>query len=71
MDWLIIFGTIVSILGLIGLVFSALRVVKAKRAGLTDDALKAAVQSAMAWNMGALMLSALGLMMVIVAVILA
>lgn len=71
MDWLIILGTLISAIGLVGLVASALRVIKARRAGLEDDALKAAVQSAMVLNMGAFALSALGLMMVVVGVILA
>lgn len=71
MEWLIIIGALISIVGLVGLVMSALRVIKAKRAGLEDDALKGAVQKAMVLNMGALMLSAFGLVMVIVGVILA
>ncbi|MGH1369468.1 MAG: hypothetical protein ACRBCL_12720 [Maritimibacter sp.] len=71
MEWLIIVGAVLSIIGLIGLLMSALRVVKAKRAGLSDEALKDAVQKAMVLNMGALMLSAFGLVMVIVGVILA
>lgn len=70
MDWLIILGTIISAIGLVGLVASALRVIKARRAGLDDVALKAAVQGAMVLNMGAFALSALGLMMVVVGVIL-
>ncbi len=71
MDWLIIIGTLIAFVGLVGLVLSALRVMKARRAGLEDDALKAAVQKAMVLNMGAFALSALGLMMVVVGVILA
>jgi hypothetical protein len=70
MDWLITIGVILSGLGLIGLVASLLRVLKAKRAGLSDEALKAAVARAMPLNMGAFALSALGLMMVVVGVIL-
>lgn len=70
MDWLIILGTIISALGLAGLVASALRVIKAKRAGLEGTALKQAVQGAMALNLGAFLISALGLAMVLVGVIL-
>jgi len=70
MDWLIIIGTILAALGLVGLVVSMMRVVKAKRAGLDDDALKAAVAAAMPINMGGFALSALGLMLVVVGVLL-
>lgn len=71
MDWLIIIGTVIALVGLAGLVISAVRVIRARRAGLEDDALKEAVRGAMVLNMGAFALSALGLMMVVVGVILA
>lgn len=67
----IILGTIISSIGLVGLVLSALKVMKARRAGLDDEALKEVVRKAMVLNMGALALSAIGLMMVVVGVILA
>ncbi len=70
MEYLIIIGTIISAFGLVGLVLSAMKVIKARRAGLADDALKAVVQKSMVLNMGALALSAIGLMMVVVGVIL-
>lgn len=70
MDWLIIIGTLVALVGLAGLVVSALRVMRARRAGLEDTALKEVVRRAMVLNMGAFALSALGLMMVVVGVIL-
>ena len=71
MDWLIIIGTLIACVGLAGLVISAFRVIRARRAGLEDDALKAAVHGAMMLNMAAFLLSALGLMIVVVGVILA
>ena len=70
MDWLIIIGTLIALVGLAGLVVSAVRVLRARRAGLDDDALKDAIRKAMVLNMGAFALSALGLMMVVVGVIL-
>lgn len=70
MGWLIVIGVIVSGLGLVGLVLSILRVVKARRAGLSDEALKQAVARALPLNMGSFALSALGLMMVIFGLIL-
>ncbi len=71
MDWLIIIGTLIALVGLLGLVVSGLRVLRARRAGLDEEALKEAVRSAMTLNMGAFALSALGLMMVVVGVIFA
>ncbi|WP_424943911.1 hypothetical protein [Aliiroseovarius crassostreae] len=68
MEWLIIIGAVVSFIGLIGLVTSALKVMKAKRAGLEDAELRARVQKAMVLNMGALALSVLGLMCVILGI---
>ncbi|MBV7410337.1 hypothetical protein [Maritimibacter sp. DP1N21-5] len=71
MDWMIWIGAAISVVGLLGLVTSAMRVVRAKREGLDDDALRTAVKSAMVLNFGALMLSAFGLILVVVGVILA
>jgi hypothetical protein len=69
MDWLIVLGALVSLLGLAGLVLSALRIMKARREGLDDDALRTRLQKVMVLNMGALFLSVLGLMMVAVGVL--
>lgn len=71
MEWLVIIGTLLAVAGLAGLVVSALKVMRARRAGLEDAALKEAVRGAMVLNMAAFALSALGLMMVVVGVILA
>ncbi len=68
MEWLIIVGAVVSFVGLIGLVLSAVKVMKAKRAGLEDADLRARIQKAMVLNMGAMALSVLGLMCVILGV---
>lgn len=70
MGWLILIGAVISAIGLVGLVYSILRVMKARHGGLSDDDLKAAVASALPLNMGSFALSALGLMMVVVGVIL-
>ena len=70
MDWLIIIGAIISTIGLVGLVTSAFQVMRAKKAGLDDEALKARMQKALILNMGALALSALGLMVVVVGIFL-
>ncbi|WP_298569664.1 hypothetical protein [uncultured Aliiroseovarius sp.] len=68
MEWLIIVGAVLSLVGLAGLIASAVKVMKAKRAGLEDAELRARVQKAMALNMGALGLSVIGLMCVILGV---
>jgi hypothetical protein len=71
MELLIVIGAVISVIGLVGLLVSALRVLHAKRAGLGDDDLREAVRKAMVLNFGALMLSAFGLILVVVGVILA
>ncbi|PID36784.1 MAG: hypothetical protein CR993_03945 [Rhodobacterales bacterium] len=70
MHWLIIIGTTISLFGLIGLVLSALRVMRARKSGASDDDLREAMRRAMVLNMGAFAISALGLMVVVVGVIL-
>lgn len=71
MVYMIWAGASITVLGLIGLIYCILLVVVAKRAKLQDAALRAAMQRALIWNMGALALSGLGLMMVVLGVILA
>lgn len=68
MEILILIGAVVSFVGLLGLIWSIVRVARAKRAELSDEDLRAVVQKAVPLNMAALMLSVLGLMMVIVGI---
>ena len=68
MDLLVWIGAAVSFVGLIGLVMSILKVNRARKAGLSDEDLRAAVQKVLPLNLGALALSVLGLMMVIVGI---
>ena len=70
MDILIWVGAAVSVLGLFGLVLSILRVNRARRANLPDAELRAAIQAVMPLNLGALFLSVIGLMMVVVGILL-
>ena len=63
-------GAILSIAGLCGLVWCILSVLRARKQNLDDEALRAVVQSVLPYNLGALLLSMLGLMLVIVGVIL-
>lgn len=70
-EWMVWIGAALTLAGLIGLVWCILRVMRARRAGLTDEALRAEVQKVLPLNLGALALSGIGLMLVVVGVFLA
>lgn len=70
MDYLLIGGIVLTLLGVAMLFWCVFLAVKAKRSGLPDDQLKASLQKVVALNLGALALSALGLMAVVIALIL-
>lgn len=70
-DTLIWIGTAISLTGLAGLLFAIYRVSRAKRAGLDDDAMREVIRAAIPLNLGALFLSVIGLMLVIVGIFLA
>lgn len=63
-------GVALSVLGLAGLIWSIIRVVRARRAGLADEELRAAVAAVLPLNLGALFLSVIGLMLVMLGVFL-
>ncbi len=71
MEWLVWIGAGLSAIGLAGIIYSIFAVTRAKRAGLDDDSLRARLSKILPINIGALFLSMLGLMMVVVGVILA
>jgi hypothetical protein len=70
MEWLVWTGAAVSLVGLAGLVWCILKVWKARKAGLPDDELRKAVQKVVPLNTGALLLSVMGLMLVVVGIML-
>jgi len=70
MGMLIWAGAAVSAIGLVGLIWCILKVARAKRAKLSDEDMRATLQAVMPMNLGALFLSVLGLMMVIVGIML-
>ena len=70
-DILIWSGTGISVLGLLGLVYCIIRVRSAKRAGLSDEEMRAEFKKVLPLNLGALFLSVIGLMTVIVGIFLA
>lgn len=70
MEILIWGGAAVSLLGLVGLVWCILRVWRARRAGLDDAAMRAVLQGVVPLNTGALFLSVIGLIMVVLGIML-
>jgi len=63
-------GATVSLAGLAGLLWCIVKVWRARRAGLSDADLRAAVQAVLPLNLGALFLSVLGLIMVVAGILL-
>ena len=70
MEVLVWLGAVVSVIGLVGLMWCIVIVARAKRAGLDEAAMRERIQGVVAINMGALCLSVLGLIMVIVGILL-
>ncbi|MBF9030139.1 hypothetical protein HKCCE3408_07015 [Rhodobacterales bacterium HKCCE3408] len=71
MTWLVWTGTILALIGLLIVGWCIFAAISAKRAGLDDAALRARLQRIVIVNMGALLVSALGLMAVVLGVMLA
>ena len=63
-------GAGLSMLGLVGIVYSIVAVARAKRANLTDEELRARVSAILPLNLIALFVSMIGLMAVIIGVML-
>ena len=70
MEILIWLGAAVTLLGLIGLIACIVIAARARGARLSDDEVKARLQRVVALNLGALFVSAIGLMMVVTGVLL-
>ena len=70
MELLIWMGSILSILGLVGLFWCIKTVLKAKKLATSDDELRSSLRMAVPLNMASLFLSALGLMLVILGIML-
>ncbi len=70
MENLVWIGAVISVIGLIGLVYSVVIVTRAKRNAQSDDELRDKIRAAMPINLGAFLLSTLGLMAVIVGLLL-
>ena len=70
MDILIWLGAAVTVLGFVGVIWSILLVLRARRERLEDAAMRLRLQKALPINLGALLLSVLGLMLVVLGVVL-
>lgn len=69
-DGLIWGGAALSLLGLAGLVWCIVTVWGARRKALDDEAMRAVLARVLPYNLGALFLSVIGLMLVIVGIFL-
>lgn len=70
MDVLIWPGAVLTVVGLVGLVWAIVKVARAKRTGIEETALRAVLQKAVAINLGSLAISAIGLMLIVVGIML-
>ena len=70
MEILIWIGSILSLLGLVGLFWCIKTVLRAKKTADSDEELRISLQKVVPLNMAALFLSAIGLMLVILGILL-
>lgn len=70
MTWMIWIGAALTLLGVVGLIGCIVLAMRAKKAGLPDDQMRAALQRVVILNMAALAVSGLGLMAVVFGVML-
>lgn len=70
MEILIWTGAAISLIGVAGLFYCIVTAIRAKRAGLSDEEMRARLKSVVSLNLAALMISALGLICVIVGIVL-
>ena len=70
MDILIWIGAVVTLLGFVGVVWSIVLVMRARREGLDDSVMRQRLGRALPINVGALLLSVLGLMLVVLGIVL-
>ena len=71
MAWLIWIGAALTMVGVAGLVWCIVLALRAKKAGLPDQAMRAALQRVVVLNLAALAVSGIGLMCVVFGVMLA
>lgn len=66
---LIMFGALLTILGLCGILYALFQIVRAKRAKLSDEEIRARLAKLIPVNLAALFLSFIGLMVVVVGIL--
>ncbi|MDO5630725.1 MAG: hypothetical protein Q4G22_02690 [Paracoccus sp. (in: a-proteobacteria)] len=69
-DGLIWGGTLLTVIGLIGLIWCILTAMRLRRGGASDDEIRAGMQRVVAVNMAALAASTIGLMLVVAGIML-
>ena len=70
MEYVVWGGAALSMLGLVGIIYSIVAVSRAKKAGLSDDELRTRIGYILPLNLGALFVSMIGLMAVIIGIML-
>lgn len=70
MEIIVWIGAALSALGICGIIYSIVAVTRAKRANLPDEELRARISQILPINLGALFVSMIGLMAVIIGVML-
>ena len=70
MEVMIWIGALASLTGVAGLIWCIVIVARARRENLSEDDLRARLKSVLPLNLGALLLSAIGLMLVVVGILL-
>ena len=70
MGMIVWIGAALSLIGLVGIIYSIVAVTRAKRANLPDEELRARIGRILPINLGALFVSMIGLMAVIIGVML-
>lgn len=67
-DIIIWSGAAITLLGVLGLAACVVYVLRLRRAGLSDEAMRARLQKGVAYNMAALFVSVIGLMLVVIGI---
>lgn len=70
MQFIMPIGVVLTLLGLVALIYCIIKVVRARKANLSDDEMNAVLQPIVAINLGALCVSAIGLGVVVVGILL-
>ena len=70
MEVLVWIGAAVSLIGVAGLGYCIMLALRARKSGLPEEAMRQALQKVVLYNMGALGVSALGLMLVVLGIFL-